>query len=174
MSSAFDLMTAIDFRSYTLPAAPRDLLAFYANKAMIQLSPSLEGEFWQLAGAAKGAVTSAVEHFQLPPATPALFTHLLGLKDTSLARQRFFCSCVLSIAGVVDEAFSGLEGELFPDGFYFTVSNQASLFGLTLFAATLGGTMFVNYNFPSPALARRWVEALADRMLATLERAATP
>ena len=172
-SMPFDLMTAIDFRSYTRPAAPRDLLAFYANKAMIQLNPDLDREFWQLAGEAKAAVGRALEQFQLPPATPRLFAHLLGVKDACLAAQRFFCSYVLSNVGIIDEAFSGLEGDWFPDGFYFTVSNQASLFGLSLFVATLGGKLFINYNFPSPALARPWVEALAERMLATLERAAT-
>jgi hypothetical protein len=171
-SMPFDLMTAVDFRSYTLPPAPRDQLAFYANKALVQMSPNLDQDLWQLALEAKKALAGAIDQFQLPPAAPPLFTHLTGLMDGSLARQRFFCSTVLSNAGVVDEAFSGLEGDLFPDGFYFTVSNQASLFGLTLFAATLGGKMFINFNFPSPAIARPWVEALADRTLAALERAA--
>ncbi len=166
-----NMWTAFDLRPYTQQKTEQSVLAFYAHMLPFKLDLSNDPSFWDVAKQAITRYGKAIKAYQFGSLEDDASCEALteGIQ-THIQNAQFFVPYAVSNAGVLDAAFAKCDPHFKPEEFYFTVMNRA-LFGYLIFADSLNGRLFLNFNFTVPALASSTGEKLAKLTLSFLEEA---
>lgn len=160
-----DLSIAFDLRPYTKEKTSHQVLAFYAHQLLFNLDLKVDCSFWNLARQSQEKYQQAINEYTLESAdNNELFSNIAAGITAHFDKGKFFVPYTITNAGVVDEAFIGLEAKYKAEHFSFTILNQ-QLFGLIICTSTLNNNLHLNFNFSVPALSEESATKLIERTI---------
>lgn len=126
-------------------------------------------DFWTLAQQAKRMVAEVIKIFQLPPHdNPELLKSMQEDWINRINQQKFKMPCCVIQFGNLEEAYAGIDQYYPIESIIFPQSQCGMGMALAIHAMAAQQQLYLNFNFAIPAMDKKVVECIADKLLGYL------
>ena len=161
-----DLIIPFNLKPYLKKKYDARLLACYIAglECRFHLSPNID--FWTLAQQSRQIVSEAIKTFQLPPHNnPELLKNVKENWINNINQQKFTMPCCVSQFGNLEEAYADIDRDYPIESILFPQSQCGMGMALAVHAMTAQQQFYLNFNFSTPALDKKIVGCIADKLL---------